>query len=206
MILDLTDEERLSRCFASSTAGLVDHNRRRSTSSTRKRQSGATLVPLDLLGARNRSWASGAWLLEGSEFFYIIKRSAAERHRTKILISSIRHPNRASALIFLFYRRKLLLATLYRRLRLSDRRTRRPSPLRTRLCRVARAICHSRGLPTQRRHRFDPNGTSPTRSRQCADDSSSNSPEPCRGALATMDRCARRSEFLTTDAVRLVPL
>jgi len=56
-------------------------------------------------------------------------------------------------------------------------------PLRTRLLRAARAICPSRGLPTQRRRRSAPNGTFPTRSRRCADGLSSHSPEPSRGAL-----------------------
>src|SRR5262249_49270699 len=92
---------------------------------------------------------------------------------------------------------------LYRRLRLSYPRTRRPSPLRIGFLRAARAICHSRGLPTQRRRRSDPNGTSPTRSRRCADGSSSHSPEPFPGALAAMHQSARRPESLTTDAVRL---
>jgi hypothetical protein len=93
--------------------------------------------------------------------------------------------------------------TLCRRLRLSDRRTRRPSPLRTRFLPAARAICHSRGLPTQRRRRSGPNGTFPTRSRRCADGLSSHSPEPSRDFLAAMHRSASRPEFLTTDAVRL---
>ena len=52
--------------------------------------------------------------------------------------------------------------TLYRCLRLSDRRTRRPSPLSTSFLRAALAICDSPGLPTQRRRRSGPSGTSPT--------------------------------------------
>jgi hypothetical protein len=92
---------------------------------------------------------------------------------------------------------------LYCRLRLSDRRTSRPSPLRTPFLRAAHAIYPSQGLPTQRRRRSDPNGTSPTRSRRCADGSSSHSPEPFRDVLAAIHRSAGRPEFLTTDAVRI---
>ena len=84
-----------------------------------------------------------------------------------------------------------------------DRRTGRPSPLRTTFLRAARAICHSRRLPTQRRRRSDPNATSQTRSRQCDDASSSLSPGPSRDALAATRRSARRQEFPITDAVRL---
>src|SRR5215471_6374514 len=46
----------------------------------------------------------------------------------------------------------------------------------------ALAICHSRGLSTQRRRRSDPNGIFPTRSAQCVGASLSPSPGPCRDA------------------------
>jgi hypothetical protein len=68
---------------------------------------------------------------------------------------------------------------------------------------AALGICHSRWLPTQRRRRSDPNGTSPTRSQQSEGASSSRSPRPCRDALAAIRRSGRRPEFLITDAVRL---
>ena len=93
--------------------------------------------------------------------------------------------------------------TLHRRLRFLDRRTRRHSPLRTRFLSAALAICHSRGLPTQRRRRSDPNGTSPTRSQQSEGASSSRSPRPFRDVLAAIRPSGRRQEFPITDAVRL---
>jgi SRSO17 transposase len=92
---------------------------------------------------------------------------------------------------------------LYCRLRLFDRRTRRHPPLWTTFLLAALGICHSRRLPTQRRRRSDPNGTSPTRSQQSEGASSSRSPRPCRDALAAIRRSGRRREFLITDAVRL---
>src|ERR1700747_949514 len=92
---------------------------------------------------------------------------------------------------------------LYCRLRLFDRRTRRHPPLRTTFLLAALGICHSRGLPTQRRCRSDPNGTSPTRSQQSEGASWSRSPRPSRDALAAIRRSARRQEFPITDAVRL---
>src|SRR4029077_7140 len=93
---------------------------------------------------------------------------------------------------------------LYCRLRLFDRRTRRHPPLRTTFLLAALGICHSRGLPTQRRCRSDPNGTSPTRSQQSEGASSSRSPRPFRDALAAIRRSARRQELPITDAVRLI--
>jgi SRSO17 transposase len=60
-----------------------------------------------------------------------------------------------------------------------------------------------RGLPTQRRRRSGPNGTSPTRSPQCDDASSSLSPGPSPDALAAIPRSAGQVEFPITDAVRL---
>src|SRR5438132_13517746 len=93
--------------------------------------------------------------------------------------------------------------TLHRRLRLLDRRTRRHSPLRTRFLPAALAICHSRGLPTERRRRSDPNATSRTRSPPCGDASSSLSPGPSRDALVATRRSARRQEFPIIDSVRL---
>jgi hypothetical protein len=69
--------------------------------------------------------------------------------------------------------------------------------------RSSRATCHSRGLPTQRRHRSVPNATSPTRSPRCGDASSPRSPESSRDALAATRRSAKRQEFPITDAVRL---
>src|ERR1700726_837264 len=92
---------------------------------------------------------------------------------------------------------------LYCRLRLFERRTRRHPPLRTTFLLAALGICHSRGLPTQRRCRSDPNGTSPTRSQQSEGASSSRSPGPSQDALAAIRRSARRQEFPITDAVRL---
>src|SRR3981189_2055285 len=92
---------------------------------------------------------------------------------------------------------------LYCRLRLFDRRTRRHPPLRTTFLLAALGICHSRGLPTQRRCRSDPNGTSPTRSQQSEGASSSRSPRPFRDALAAIRRSERPQEFPITDAVRL---
>src|SRR5258706_14551525 len=92
---------------------------------------------------------------------------------------------------------------LYCRLRLFDGRTRRHPPLRTTFLLAALGICHSRGLPTQRRCRSDPNGTSPTRSQQSEGATSSRSPRPFRDALAAIRRSARRQEFPITDAVRL---
>src|SRR6202045_5232739 len=92
---------------------------------------------------------------------------------------------------------------LYCRLRLFDRRTRRHPPLRTTFLLAALGICHSRRLPTQRRCRSDPNGTSPTRSQQSEGASSSRSPGPSQDALAAIRRSARRQEFPITDAVRL---
>ena len=80
--------------------------------------------------------------------------------------------------------------TLHRRLRVLDRRAGRPSPLRTTFRRAARAICHSRRLPTQRHRRSDPSATSQTRSRQCDDASSSLSPGPSRDALVATPRSA----------------
>jgi hypothetical protein len=93
--------------------------------------------------------------------------------------------------------------TLHRRLRLLDRRTGRHSPLRTTFLPAALAICHSPGLPTQRRRRSDPNATSRTRSPPCGDASSSLSPGPSRDALVATRRSAKRQEFPITDAVRL---
>src|SRR4029077_3970237 len=86
---------------------------------------------------------------------------------------------------------------------LFDRRTRRHPPLWTTFLLAALGICHSRRLPTQRRRRSDPNGTSPTRSQQSEGASSSRSPRPCRDALAAIRRSGRRRELLITDAVRL---
>ena len=68
--------------------------------------------------------------------------------------------------------------TLYRRLRLFDRRTRRHPPLRTTFLLVPPGICHSPRLPTQRRRRSDPSDISPTRSQQSEGASSSLSPGP----------------------------
>ena len=93
--------------------------------------------------------------------------------------------------------------SLYCRLRLFDRRTRRHPPLWTTFLLAALGICHSRRLPTQRRRRSDPNDTSPTRSQQSEGASSSRSPRPCRDVLAAIGRSGRRREFLITDAVRL---
>src|ERR1700745_3209754 len=93
--------------------------------------------------------------------------------------------------------------SLYCRLRLFDRRTRRHPPLRTTFLLAALGICHSRRLPTQRRRRSDPNDTSPTRSQQSEGASSSRSPRPCRDVLAAIGRSGRRREFLITDAARL---
>jgi len=76
-------------------------------------------------------------------------------------------------------------------------------PLRTMFRLAALGICHSQRLPTQRRRRFDPNGTSPTRSPQCEDASSSLSPRPSRDDLAAIRRSAGQVEFPITDAVRL---
>jgi hypothetical protein len=67
---------------------------------------------------------------------------------------------------------------------------------------AALGICRSRRLPTERRRRSGPNGTSPTRSRQCDDAKPSRSPAAFRDALAAM-RSAGQAEFLITDAVRL---
>src|SRR6202030_2354631 len=92
---------------------------------------------------------------------------------------------------------------LYCRLRLFDRRTRRHPPLWTTFLLAALRICHSRRLPTQRRRRSDPSGTSPTRLQQSEGASSSLSPGPFRDALAAIRRSARRREFPITDAVRL---
>ena len=78
-------------------------------------------------------------------------------------------------------------------------------PLRTSFRPAALAICHSPGLPTQRRRRFDPNATFRTRSPPCGDASSPHSPNPSRDALAAMRRSARRLGFPITDAVRLGP-
>ena len=93
--------------------------------------------------------------------------------------------------------------SLYCRIRLFDRRTRRHPPLSTGFCRAALGICHSRRLSTQRRRQSDPSGTSPTRSPQCADASSSRSPEAFRDALAAIRRSAGWREFPIIDAVRL---
>jgi DDE superfamily endonuclease len=86
---------------------------------------------------------------------------------------------------------------LYCRLRLFDRRTRRHSPLRTLrtgFLRAALGIYHSRGLPTQRRRRSDPNGTSPTRSQQSKGASSSRSQDPSEMPLLQCPP-GRRQEF-----------
>src|SRR5713101_6471176 len=96
--------------------------------------------------------------------------------------------------------------TLHRRLRLLDRRTRRHPPLRTTFLPAALATCHSRRLPTQRRHRSDPNATSRTRSLRCGGALSPPLPELSRDALVATRRSARRHEFPITDAVRLVRL
>src|SRR5713226_8822342 len=93
--------------------------------------------------------------------------------------------------------------TLHRRLRFLDRRTRRHPPLRTTFLPAALATCHSRGLPTQRRHRSDPNATSRTRSPRCGGALSPPLPELSRDALVATRRSARRHEFPITDAVRL---
>ena len=77
-------------------------------------------------------------------------------------------------------------------------------PPRTTFLLAALGICHSRRLPTQRRRRSDPNGTSPTRSQQSEGASSSRSPRPFRDALAAIRRSGGRQEFPITDAVRLV--
>src|SRR5713101_5033121 len=78
-----------------------------------------------------------------------------------------------------------------------------PSPLRTTFPPAALATCHSRGLPTQRRHRSDPNATSRTRSPRCGGALSPPLPELSRDALVATRRSARRHEFPITDAVRL---
>src|SRR5947209_20338144 len=93
--------------------------------------------------------------------------------------------------------------TLHRRLRLLDRRTMRHPPLRTTFLPAALATCHSRGLPTQRRHRSDPNATSRTRSPRCGGALSPPLPELSRDALVARRRSARRHEFPITDAVRV---
>ena len=85
--------------------------------------------------------------------------------------------------------------TLYRRLRFLDRRTRRPSPLRTDLRRAVVGIWPSPGLPTQRRRRSDPNDTSQTRSPLSGDGSSSPSPGASRDAPAATRRSAKRQKF-----------
>src|SRR5437868_3572474 len=84
-----------------------------------------------------------------------------------------------------------------------DRRTRRHSPLSSRFLSAALGICHSRRLPTQRRRRSDPNGTSQTRSRPYDGASSSLSPGSYPDALVVMRRSAKQHEFPITDAVRL---
>src|SRR6516164_6807836 len=92
---------------------------------------------------------------------------------------------------------------LYCRIRLSDRRTRRPPPLSTRSRRAAPGICHSRQLPTQRRRQSGPNGTSPTQSPQCGDASSLLSPGRFPDAPAAIRRSAPWQKSLITDAVRI---
>src|SRR5206468_5808873 len=93
--------------------------------------------------------------------------------------------------------------TLYRRLRLPDRRTRRPSPLRTALHPALLGICPSRRLPTPRRRRSAPNGMCRTRSQPSADVLSSPSPGPSRDALVAMRQSEKPAKFPITDAVRL---
>jgi SRSO17 transposase len=56
--------------------------------------------------------------------------------------------------------------TVYRRLRIPDLRTGDDSPLGTSWHPEVHETCHSRWLPTPRRRRSDPNGTSPTRSQR----------------------------------------
>src|SRR5437016_760720 len=93
--------------------------------------------------------------------------------------------------------------TLYRRLRLPDRRTRRPSPLRTALHPALLGICPSRRLPTPRRRRSAPNGMCRTRSQPSADVLSSPSPGPSRDALVAMRQSEKPAKFPITDVVRL---
>src|SRR5207253_1599477 len=93
--------------------------------------------------------------------------------------------------------------TLYRRLRLPDRRTRRPSPLRTALHPALLGICPSRRLPTPRRRRSAPNGMCRTRSQPSADVLSPPSPGPSRDALVAMRQSEKPAKFPITDAVRL---
>src|ERR1700720_4774861 len=88
---------------------------------------------------------------------------------------------------------------LYRRLWLPDRRTRRPSPLRTVWRPALVGIYPSLRLPTQRRRRSGPNGTYRTRLPPCAAVSSSPSPGRYRDALAATRRSANppNSRLLT---------
>src|ERR1700730_9065465 len=92
---------------------------------------------------------------------------------------------------------------LYRRLWLPDRRTRRPSPLRTVWRPALVGIYPSLRLPTQRRRRSGPNGTCQTRLPPCAAVSSSPSPRRYRDALAATRRSAKSAKFPITDAVGL---
>src|SRR5438270_13019676 len=93
--------------------------------------------------------------------------------------------------------------TLYRRLRLPDRRTRRPSPLRTASHPALLGICPSRRLPTPRRRRSAPNGTCRTRLQPYADVLSSPSPRRYRHALTVTRQSEKPTKFPITDAVRL---
>jgi hypothetical protein len=92
---------------------------------------------------------------------------------------------------------------LYLRLRLPDRRTRRPFPLRTALHPALLGICPSRRLPTPRRRRSAPNGMCRTRSQPSADVLSSPSPGPSRDAPVAMRQSEKPAKFPITDAVRL---
>src|SRR5262249_46500908 len=94
--------------------------------------------------------------------------------------------------------------TLYRRLRLPDRRTRRLSPLRTGSHRALRGICPSRRFPTQRRPQSGPNGTCRPRSPASAGVSSSLLPGRSPDAPAATRRPKTSAKFQITDAVRLV--
>jgi hypothetical protein len=85
----------------------------------------------------------------------------------------------------------------------SDRRTRRPFPLRTALHPALLGICPSRPLPTPRRRRSAPNAMCRTRSQPCADVLSSPSPGPSRDALVAMCQSEKPAKFPITDAVRL---
>src|SRR5260221_3293067 len=91
-------------------------------------------------------------------------------------------------------------------LRVPDLREGEDSPLSTSCPLELPETCRSPRLPTPRRRRSGPNGTSPTRSRPCDDASRPPSPGASTAAHAAMRSASQRTLVAACDAVRLAGL